>query len=129
MLAEHDVAQERHGHDDQDDTAAHRPLDLSGAFSCGDVCARRASSSASAAAVERTPETPELPPKPLMPEMLDPEPDPGPVPAVLRTLGSDGIDGNELEWTPLPPTSSRCHCRQGWSRRCAHESCGRRRWA
>src|SRR5438309_1873518 len=84
-------------------TTIQAAFDLPGASGVGEVCARRASSSASAAAVERTPETCDDEPKPLTPEMPEPEPDPGPVPAVVRMLGSDGIDGSELECTPLEP--------------------------
>jgi hypothetical protein len=48
-------------------TTIQAAFDLPGASGVGDVCERRASSSASAAAVERTPET--LEPKPLTPEI------------------------------------------------------------
>ena len=76
-------------------TTIHAAFDFPGASGVGEVCARRASSSARAAAVERTPET--LEPKPLIPE-IDPAPDdPGPAPVVVRMLGSDGIEGSELE--------------------------------
>ena len=74
-------------------TTIHAAFDLPGASGVGDVCARRASSSASAAAVERTPDDPE--PNPLTPES-EPLPEPGPV-VDVRMLGSDGIDGSELE--------------------------------
>src|SRR6267142_2342846 len=46
-------------------TTIQAAFDFPGASGVGDVCARRASSSASAAAVDRTPET--LEPKPLTP--------------------------------------------------------------
>src|SRR5690242_11433132 len=81
-------------------TTTQAAFDLPGASAVGEVCARRASSSASAAAVERTPEAPE--PKPLTPE-IDPLPLPGLEPVDVRMLGSDGIDGSELECTPLVP--------------------------
>src|SRR6266542_7110733 len=80
-------------------TTTQAAFDLPGASIVCDVCARRASSSASAAAVERTPDTPDEP-KPLTPEM--PVPLPPMVPPLVRMLGSDGIDGSELECTPLP---------------------------
>ena len=34
---------------------------------------------------------------------IDPVPEPGPVPVAVRIDGSDGIDGSELECTPLCP--------------------------
>src|SRR5258708_731473 len=78
-------------------TTNHIALFLPGASMTGLVCARRASSSASADAAERLP-VDSLRPKPLIPEIDDgvfmlP---------VLRTLGSDGIDGSEPAPEPVP---------------------------